>query len=351
MGKLSAEEGQLDRAQRTFRALLMVLGRSSGDEPLEVSRGEVLFELSTIARKENDLDRAEELLDSALHTASENPREAERFERALGERGDYALLVRSLEARLGASANPETRALVLGQLAYAYGEHLGLSDEIKARLKGQLDRTLSEFSAAAPPSAAAWAAIEEVYARVGEVEKQAEALVRRIALATAEGASDASVGASPFYRLAEIRFSKRATQAEGVSLLERALAVQPDFDRAAGILAAALAKGGEDESLVRLYERVSRGPGREKVRADALVRLVSLAVATPEEAREAVTLSLAISDEASAELVLRHLLERDASPDRRARLVGSGGVGRPHRESRRRQGSCTSARGSGRGRP
>src|SRR5262249_890334 len=60
LGKLSAEEGQLDRAQRTFRALLLVLGRSEPSMPVDVSRAEVLFELAAIAEKENDTERAQE---------------------------------------------------------------------------------------------------------------------------------------------------------------------------------------------------------------------------------------------------------------------------------------------------
>src|SRR5262245_36770513 len=100
LGKLSAEAGQLDRAQRTFRALLLVLGRSDAGAPDEVGRGEVLFELAAIAREENDSDRADELIESAVHAATESEREAKCFERALREKGAHALLARTLESRL-----------------------------------------------------------------------------------------------------------------------------------------------------------------------------------------------------------------------------------------------------------
>src|SRR5262245_46143995 len=95
LGKLSAEEGQRDRAQRTFRALLLVIGRSDPDQPLEVGRGEVLFELASIARQENEHDRADELIESALHAASESEQEALSFERALREKGSHELWARS----------------------------------------------------------------------------------------------------------------------------------------------------------------------------------------------------------------------------------------------------------------
>src|SRR5439155_22955587 len=158
-----AEEGQRDRARRTFRALLLVLGRSDPDAPLAVGRGEVLVELAAIARLQNENDRADELIESAVHAATENEREAECFERALREKGSYELLARSLEARLGVAPGPQARALILRDLAVVYGDHLGLAEDVRARLAGHAEQALRELREMGSVGAAAWTALETVF--------------------------------------------------------------------------------------------------------------------------------------------------------------------------------------------
>ena len=58
--KLSLEEGQLERAARTYRALLLVVKRPRADGSSwgEVSRAEILFELAEIARLRGEGERA-----------------------------------------------------------------------------------------------------------------------------------------------------------------------------------------------------------------------------------------------------------------------------------------------------
>jgi tetratricopeptide (TPR) repeat protein len=307
LGKLSAEEGQLDRAQRTFRALLLVLGRPDPDASVEVGRSEVLFELAAIARRENDADRAEELIDSALHAATENEREARSLEKVLREQQRHDLLVRLFDARLAATTDVEPRASILRDLVLAYGDQVGLDLETKARLVGQADQVMQALEETTTAGAEAWVALETAYERLGESARQAE-ILERVGSAMAEGASPAH--AEALYRLAKLRCQSADTLAAGVALLERALEMDARPDQAARVLVTALEIEPTNERYVRLYEKVSRGEGKTAARRDALVRLVELGVATPSERRDAVALALGASDDPLANSILTRILER-----------------------------------------
>jgi tetratricopeptide (TPR) repeat protein len=266
----------------------------------------VLFELALIAQKENDNERAEELVESALHASSENPKEAESFERALRKRGSFDLLVRSLEARLAVSQQAEIRAVILRDLVVLYRETQKLERE-KARLKGLADQTLRELKEARPAGAEPWAAMDTLYENLGEKERLGELLSLRVAAgAEPESADYANV----LYRLATIRLTKVETVAEGTDLLERAFDMAPETIRAADALRPALASGVKSERLFRLYERVTRGPARESAHADVLFRLIDAGFATIDESREGVVLALESSNDAVATSILVKLLER-----------------------------------------
>jgi tetratricopeptide (TPR) repeat protein len=311
LGKLAAEEGQLDRAQRTLRALLLVLGRSAPGARVEVSRGEVLFELALIAQKENAAERADELVESALHASSDNPQEAESFERALRKRGSFDLVARSLESRLGSAPSAEVRAAILRDLVLLYEETQKLDAE-RARLQKLAHQTLRELKGAEPGSPAAWSALETLFEHLGDHDKLGDLLALRVA---AGADSSSAEYADVLYRLAQIRLAKGSTIAEGAELLERALDMVPQAERAAAALAPALELAPANERVARLYERVTRGRGREAAHRAALLRLVELGIATAEEMREGVSLALAASNEPLAASILEKLLASDDLED------------------------------------
>jgi tetratricopeptide (TPR) repeat protein len=65
LGRLALEEGQLARAERTYRALLLVLRRP--DDAAEApGRAEIYLDLSEIAARQGEAERAAELVESAL---------------------------------------------------------------------------------------------------------------------------------------------------------------------------------------------------------------------------------------------------------------------------------------------
>lgn len=154
LARLAFEAGQLDRAARTYRSLLLVLRRSKGEEAAQsqgLTRAEVLVELSEIARLTGDADRAEEHLESAIEVARESSFEHDRLLMALRARERHDVLARLLESRL-ALVSGSSAAEVLEELAGIYETHLGrLADAFDARLSvlavcldlaGALDRAV-----------------------------------------------------------------------------------------------------------------------------------------------------------------------------------------------------------------
>src|SRR5262249_54522412 len=84
LAELARDDGQMERAERSYRALLAVLRRV--EQPAAdaaIVRSEVLLELQSIALSQNEGERAEELLESALEAATKSPVEALRLEKAL----------------------------------------------------------------------------------------------------------------------------------------------------------------------------------------------------------------------------------------------------------------------------
>src|SRR5690606_34944552 len=117
LGRIAREAGEVERAEKSYRTLLMTVRRRGADEPVEVSLGEVLYELHAIARANGDAEKAEELYTSALEACATSGAEALRFAEALRMRGEPKLAAEGLEGRLAVADAPAERAQLLGALA------------------------------------------------------------------------------------------------------------------------------------------------------------------------------------------------------------------------------------------
>ena len=106
--RLAFEEGELDRATRTYRSLLLILRKPKGEtsDGGGLSRAEVLFELSEIARRMDEPDRAAEHLTSAFEAARDQEGDRERLLALLRERGRYDVLATALEDELKGALTP-----------------------------------------------------------------------------------------------------------------------------------------------------------------------------------------------------------------------------------------------------
>jgi tetratricopeptide (TPR) repeat protein len=125
LAELARDDGQLERAERSYRALLAVLRRA--DDPPEdapIVRTEVLVQLAALARGEKEMERATELVESALEVASKSEVEARRLENALRSQGDFGMLARALEARIARGGDADVVAVAMADRADLLDAHL-----------------------------------------------------------------------------------------------------------------------------------------------------------------------------------------------------------------------------------
>jgi thioredoxin-like negative regulator of GroEL len=136
LGDLARESGDLDRAEKAYRTLLMAVRRRSADEPVDVGVGEVLFELQAIAAARKDETQARELRDSALEAAGSSDAEALRFAQALVARGNPTLALEGLRRRSAVVDDSPENAASTAALRAALGDvlsgPLGRGDEALA---------------------------------------------------------------------------------------------------------------------------------------------------------------------------------------------------------------------------
>jgi tetratricopeptide (TPR) repeat protein len=137
LAELARSDGQMERAERSYRALLAVLRRvdqPAADAP--IVRSEVLLELASIATLQGEKERAAELLESALEAASRSDVEGLRLEEALRAKGELTALARALEARIARGGAPRKSAEALTELATLLDERLGQREAaLTARLR------------------------------------------------------------------------------------------------------------------------------------------------------------------------------------------------------------------------
>ncbi|WP_437524415.1 hypothetical protein WME79_35980 [Sorangium sp. So ce726] len=407
---LALEDGQLERAHRAYRALLLVARRPRDEgeglvgvrrstmpptrssvglpSSTSFSRAEVLLALGEIARRQGAPDREAEYVESAFEAARESDGEHEKLLVALRARGRHDLLARALEARLAgpAQGSAEDAAAALGELASLYEgpldrPELALSARLRAldltpgagaahdaalelaRRSGQTQRYLdlverlvaraasepyevalllrfgralelspadqeraaavyrraeAKIAAGAPPAGRdagadieqLWSSLEAIYARLGDRAAQADVLRKRIGLADAPAAPAGGADrAWPRYRLAALLAADAADVDHAISLLEAALDLHADPDRAEAILRDALRTDPRNPRAIRLFERLARQSGRPRALVDALVLLAE--VEGPGVLEEAVRTARALGDRELAESIL-------------LRIVGSG---------------------------
>ncbi|MDJ0765567.1 MAG: tetratricopeptide repeat protein [Myxococcota bacterium] len=119
LATLARETGELDKAERAFRTLLLILRRGTPEDRADAGMGpsEVFMELSQIAAESGRGDQAEELCESAFEVLSTNQVEAKRFTEKLLEWQRPDLVERAIEARLAQTTKPNKRGAILNELA------------------------------------------------------------------------------------------------------------------------------------------------------------------------------------------------------------------------------------------
>ena len=142
LAELSHEQGDLDRAERAYRGLLMMVRRHrQSDGPDSVGQSEIFYALHAIAKARGQEAQTRELLESAMEAASQHEAEAARFQRKLRARGDVPLLMRLLDARMGLTQDPAAQAEILATRADVLAEELGKPAEALSALLDAIERT------------------------------------------------------------------------------------------------------------------------------------------------------------------------------------------------------------------
>jgi tetratricopeptide (TPR) repeat protein/Tfp pilus assembly protein PilF len=118
LAEMARSAGQLDKSERTYRALLLVVRRQPpGDDEAAVGASEVLFELHKLAQARGERDQAKELLESAMETAIQSDAEVRRLRRSLIAHTEGELLLTVLERRLATNPEPHSQARLLSDMA------------------------------------------------------------------------------------------------------------------------------------------------------------------------------------------------------------------------------------------
>jgi tetratricopeptide (TPR) repeat protein len=381
LAELARDDGQLERAEKSYRALLVVLRRQEEDGP--IARSEVLLELSAIAARQNDGERAREIKESALEAATRSDFEEERLEQTLRAHGDFETLARAFDARLARSGDSPSTAKATCELAEVLAEKLGrLSDAVPiamralalapsqsavhdtalalARRAGAIERYVEALRSIAERAessgdaglacsalvrlgaacesdlsdAKAAAAIYEralgLGVRTGDVLRALDAVYERLGDTDAQGrvlarrfeleskGGDPKSASDALYRLAALRLASAQTIEEGCDLLAKALERDADLDRAEASLRAAAEIAPKNTRVLALYEEVGRSPGHERALVDALTRRADLPGYSADSMREAIEVARGIGDDALAESLLTRFLEGDRTANQNA---------------------------------
>jgi tetratricopeptide (TPR) repeat protein len=129
LAELARAAGQVDKSERTYRALLLVVRRQPpGDDENAVGASEVLFELHKLAAIRGEREQAKELLESAMETAVQSDAEVRRLRRSLSDPNEAELLLSVLERRLATNPEPHSQARLLSDMAEALDGQLGRHD-------------------------------------------------------------------------------------------------------------------------------------------------------------------------------------------------------------------------------
>lgn len=300
LARTALEQGELERAERMYRALLLVAVKDTDPEP--PSRSEALYALGEIAAQRGDSGRAEEFTASAFDAALENPREARHFERMLKSRGRPELLARVLELRLSQDKLPaEEAARTVGELCELTARSPAELDHKRDELVRRASLAEAELERAASTDDGAWAALGRAYTLLGDVTAEGRVLERRIE-ASARSSRPPPDG-DLLYRLAETRLRDGAELEGALDLLERALAVAPDLERAEAML-----KGIPSDAPPRavvLLERIARDRGDPGALARALERRIVHGDADVGAVHEGIELAERLND---SELAVRMLV-------------------------------------------
>ncbi|MCG8419297.1 MAG: hypothetical protein MJE77_15295 [Proteobacteria bacterium] len=284
LAELAREAGKLDKAERTYRALLLVVRRKPpGDDVEAVGVSEVLYELHKLADERQQGEQAKELLETALETAVQNDAEVRRLRRSLLAHGERDTLLRVFDMRLEASEEATSKAELLADKADLLAEHMGqpepamhcILDALKLQpMRADLHdtaRTLSKRSGKVAAYAEAVTDIADNLRRKEDPPMVAE-LLMRAGDAVEHDAGDLEAALRLYKRVEELGERK----AEAYYAISRVAGALGDTEEQTRVLEAMLELARSDEPSV--------------AQVDALYRLSEVFVNTDDRRSQGISL-------------------------------------------------------------
>ncbi|MBN1608277.1 MAG: tetratricopeptide repeat protein [Polyangiaceae bacterium] len=162
LARLALEEGDLDRAEQTYRTLLLVLHNPTETDVQAPSRAEVYLDLSDIAKKRGDDSRAHDSIESAFEVTLGSDDEARALERTLRSRGRSDLVVRALENRLAHAREPLVAARLVAELA-VMEDKSQVTPDLLENLRRHAADIRTQLQKLEAPSPAGWEALGRAY--------------------------------------------------------------------------------------------------------------------------------------------------------------------------------------------
>ena len=283
LGDVARQKGEIDAAERAYRALLLIVRRQHPVVPSEdteeevVSASEVMFDLHQMASEQGQTDRANDLLESAFDTAAQNNFEALRLERALRAGGQTDLVLRVLDARLERITEPEAAADILVARADLLAETGRLGEALDSLL-GALAKT--------PGSPQLLSSAHDLAVRADALERYMERLAE---LAERAETADAMLAGDLWMRLGAIAENELTDGARAADYYERSLSTGRKALRAYRAASRVVAEG-DAPRLARLLRRFVEAPDQDDTdatpRNEALYRLAEIELASPATAGE-----------------------------------------------------------------
>ena len=372
LAEVAEERGDLERAEKAYRALLVLARRGHGGDSV-MTAGEVLVRLRRLAVRQGQHDQAAEGLESIVARALHDPAEARRIQAALLADGETETLLDLLVKRRASAAHISDEALVVCEQA-AVLEKMGRAEEGLAALLDILVRvpdsaeahTLARGMATRLGKAAAYldtvagaadklrraddsSCLADLLLRAADVAEndlklldRAQAYLHRaeqtgrrgpevlcalarVAAATGDAAEYGRaiaglrrlVELAPsfaekgdlYYRLAEVQVARAESREEGLDALAQAVEIRPDLPRATAIVQNAKVPDAALARVLPVYEKVARASKDERMLLDFLERRAALPGSKLVDVREGVELAVSLGEGERAERLLARAIE------------------------------------------
>jgi tetratricopeptide (TPR) repeat protein len=275
LGRVALEVGDVDLSESTYRALLLALHRPAEEVGgAALHRPEVFLDLSEIALRRGDDDRATDLVDSAFDDALEAGLDRAPLEEKLAARGRYAMLAREEERCAERAATLAQRALAVGHWAELWSERLGRSDEVAERIRTHAQRLARDLDQEHLTEPGAWAALVRVEQRLHDPATR-DRLCGALETAIG-GVGPGGVRSALRVSLARLFGLEPVRDDAAIAVLQGALEDDPGNREAADMLSDSLEREGRFDELVSALEgslRALSAEGDPSRYAAALLRL------------------------------------------------------------------------------